>query len=479
MSIVTRTNRATNPSAGPGATGWAAVAGTGGTAALTWSAGPGGYLRDPFVRVEWTVGTTAVSGGISYTQSPGLSASTQYTMTIWVFSTRAQTMRASAVFKTSGGATVNTVNGNATTVPAGEYTPVSVTGTSGASVTQVTITVAAFTGGSNWQAGDQLESSAVLIETGAVQNEFYDGSTPDGLGVVYAWTGGVDASTSTATIYTPVLTLVPKTDAPCGRVEITISDLDPGENYITLWRTADGKRRAVRGARKWRVIGSDFIVDYEVPLSRTTQYDLEVVTGVSAGVVIPSVNTTVTTTCGYIQDPLDPESAVKLYADVGPGGEPSLTADALRELGYEQDETLIGILGSDEPVAMIGQRMAASGIPFDVFTDVAQQSTNLRNLLRQAGVVLIRPLPGWSNGLPGLCYCSIKTVRELPVNDQFGGQIIEWKLTSTLVAAPTFNVMVAVVTYADVDALWTTYQSAQTALSGKTYLAVKKSPSGV
>jgi hypothetical protein len=54
-----------------------------------------------------------------------------------------------------------------------------------------------------------------------------------------------------------------------------------------------------------------------------------------------------------------------------------------------------------------------------------------------------------------------------------------WTLGGDLVAAPTMNVLIPIWTYGKVQALWATYQQAQTTLSGKTYLDVLKSPTGV
>lgn len=476
MSITIRTQRATNPHAASATTNWLDIDGTSGVAAISHNTGQG-YQQAGFPRVTWTTATTALSGGIQYTQT-GLSASTAYALTLWCRSSKNQTLRATATFRNSSNATVNTVNGSAVAVAANVWTPVPVTGTSGSSVTNVVLSAVAFTGGSFWANGDTLDAVA-LIETGSTFNPYYDGATAHAFGITYAWVGTVNASNSTATIYTPTLTLTGLTTAPCPRVNITIADIDPSVNEVTLWRTSDGKRRAVRGTREWKVTGgSDAVTDYEVPLNTATQYELEVIEGISAKAVTTPASITVTDTKGWIQDPLDPGSAVPLYADLGPDGEPSLSVEALAQFDYEADVSLVKVMGSSEPIAFIGQRMAASSVPFHMFTDQAQQSTNLRNLLRQAGPVLIRPLPVWSNGLPVLCYLSVKTVSEKPVNEAYGGQIIEWHLSGDLVAAPAVNIVVLVTTYGTVQALWTTYQQAQTALAAKTYLQVKLSPSG-
>lgn len=73
---------------------------------------------------------------------------------------------------------------------------------------------------------------------------------------------------------------------------------------------------------------------------------------------------------------------------------------------------------------------------------------------------------------------AIGSPREQPVDEAWGGKLVRWELVGDLVAAPTMNVLVPLWSYGDVKNLWSTYQQAQTALAGKTYLDVMKSPSG-
>jgi hypothetical protein len=146
------------------------------------------------------------------------------------------------------------------------------------------------------------------------------------------------------------------------------------------------------------------------------------------------------------------------------------------QLEYEADTSIIKIMGSDEPVALLGQRMIAGNVPFHFFTDAAQQATDLRNLLKQAPILLIRPGSDWGPSLPGLCYVAPPVPQESPAGIIYGNAYTEWKFASSLVRAPSMNVVIPFWTYGDWQALWSTYQQAQTTLSGKTYLQVKKSP---
>jgi hypothetical protein len=227
------------------------------------------------------------------------------------------------------------------------------------------------------------------------------------------------------------------------------------------------------------VNGSDFVVDYEVPQARVVSYDLEIVSGPNVGSVTPTQTVVVDSGSWVIQDPLTPGTAMPLAVTKQDSTRPYLTAAAVKQLEYNASVSIIPILGSPDPVALMGQRLSASNVSFDMFTNMAQLTTQLRNLLMQAPLLLVRPNGTRNNGIPGLAYFACAKPVERPVTVAFGGTLTNWGLAGDLVAAPTMNVLVPVWTYGKVAALWSTYQQAQTALAGKTYLDVLKSPSGV
>jgi hypothetical protein len=272
-------------------------------------------------------------------------------------------------------------------------------------------------------------------------------------------------------------------------VAITITGLTTGtDDTVNIWRTADGDRTAVRGTRGMTINGSDTVTDYEVPLGRSVAYDLEVVSGPDAGAITPTASITVnspTDALGkpvwWIQDPLVPGSAIPLAVARGDKSRPSLTAAAVKALEYSADVNIIPIWGSNKPVAIGGQRLIAQNVPLDMFTDTAQTTTNLRDLLEQTAVLLIRP-PGNGReaGIPGLFYTAVPKVVEQPQTVAFGGTLTKWSLQGSGVAAPTAAILVPIWTYGDVQALFDTYQTAQTLYSsnGMAYLDVQKSPTG-
>lgn len=302
---------------------------------------------------------------------------------------------------------------------------------------------------------------------------YFDGDSRATVDFTYAWTGAAHASTSMR-FATPGLWVEAFTDPPVPRVGITVTGLDAaGPSVVTVWRTTSGgTRRAVRGWKKRTVYGSDYYIDYEAPLGREVTYSLEV----HSGATVParmSDTITLDSATGVIQDPLMPLGAVSVASGPGRGGG-ALRPQAFQELEYAVESSQAVVLGRREPVAMTGQRIAASGIDFSVLTKAAEEATALRNLLAESPLVLVRPLPEWGQ-LPDLIY-TVPTVVEAPVGAALGGSLTYWTLTGDAVAAPSMQVLVALWTYDQVAALWTTYAAAQAAASGATYLDNQRDP---
>lgn len=269
-------------------------------------------------------------------------------------------------------------------------------------------------------------------------------------------------------------------DSPGPRTEITVDGLDPnGPTVLTLWRSSSGnKRRAVRGWSRRVVFGADFVVDTEVPLGRPVTYELQI----HSGAVIPSsvqVTVTLTSEFGYIQDPLVAGSMVPVTGGEHGGNLPQATlrGSAFAALERAVGGSLVPVLGSDEPVALFGQRMALSGIDFSAMTYAAEQATLLRSLLASTSLVLIRTLPAWGP-LPDLFY-TVPTVVEEQLNPWAGGTLTYWHLSGDQVAPPSLNIVVPLWSYDDVAALWSTYDEQQAAMTGAgaTYLDDLRDPS--
>lgn len=273
--VVVRQNLATNPSAAS-TTNWGSVSGTGGTAALT-NEPLLGRIGAAANRVKWSAATTAVSGGIAYTQT-GLAAATQYACSIWVRPSKDQTVILAATFQTSDAATVNTVSSTPVALLGGRWTQLFVSGTSGAAVDRVQMTVTATTGGTNWVANDYIDGDDVLIETGLTLGTNFDGASLAGGDFTYGWSGTANASISqqkapgvagllsvagqTAvhrTFDTPMtgMTAVARTRVlTTGNVGINVDDAVVADNVArtgSLWVRASA---AVTVQPRWRTTGA-------------------------------------------------------------------------------------------------------------------------------------------------------------------------------------------------------------------------------
>lgn len=307
---------------------------------------------------------------------------------------------------------------------------------------------------------------------------FFSGATPSNRDWTYKWTGTPNASTSTRTA-TPGIYVAAQVDDPeaAPRTAITITGLDPlGPSRVTVYRSTEGGvRRKVRGLSDAQMYASGFGIDYEAPLGRAVNYELVV----ESGAVIPlrlTDSATLDVESGYIQDPLQPLSVIALATDDTGADAAIVTSKAFRKLTYALESTSVNVIGGREPIAMTGQRMRASGIDFSLLTEAAEQSTALRNLLMQAPIVLIRPLPSWGP-LPDVIY-TVPTVSEEPRYGEDGVTMTSWNLVGDSVRGPTMSVLVPLWTYDMVQALWVTYADQQTQATATTsrYLDVQADP---
>jgi len=267
------------------------------------------------------------------------------------------------------------------------------------------------------------------------------------------------------------------TDAPCPRVGVTVTGLGVGESVVSVWRSADGERGPVRGARRVVMTDAGYLVDWDAPLGRSVSYEVEVISGPSGASRVTAAPVTVESSTGWLMDPLVPQSAVPVVGDST--DETYLRAQALSELEYAADVQVFNIMGSSKPVALFGQRMAERGLDTSVSTRSAEQNARLESLLKSTAQLLFRPLPGWgTRTLPGTLFLANASAVQLPVDVSWGGNLTRWDLKSDVVAAPTIKVLTASFTYGDVKLLFASYGDKQAAMSGRTYLDDLKNPLG-
>lgn len=274
--------------------------------------------------------------------------------------------------------------------------------------------------------------------------------------------------------------------APCPRVGVTVTDLGVGDSVVSVWRTADGLRESVRGARRVAMNDASYVEDWDAPLGRPVTYEVEVISGPSGASRTYSDAVTVESDSAWLMDPLVPQSAVSIQRRMVPGGETTFAVSAMANLEFVAQAQVFKILGSDKPMALFGQRMAASGVDFSMITAAAEQTSRLRTLLQSTAQVLVRLPASWSGAVPGSCFTMIANVSEAPVDASSGGVVSVWSLTGDTVSAPTIRVLTASFTYGDVEIITTTYQQkldsvvAAAAAAGEspTYLFDMKHPIG-
>lgn len=275
-------------------------------------------------------------------------------------------------------------------------------------------------------AGDTLQMAGVVIEKAAtIAGPFFDGNTSDP-NYVHAWTGAANASTSTRDVYGIWVEQVTGSGAP--RVQVTAIGLGTEAVTTQVTRAAGGETWSVPGWKARNTLGGETYTDWTPPLGRPVTYTL-----ISNGQAINSRTITVTSTTGWVQDPLNPESAmpVDTTADGGPAVL-ALSKAALKRLTYAASYEEETPLGGRYPIIRAQQRQGASGVEFHLNAYSNVTSDALLTLVMDTPIILFRGLPSWGS-IPALAYL-IGDVEEAPFNRDRGGQFTAWVAGGKLAA---------------------------------------------
>lgn len=204
----------------------------------------------------------------------------------------------------------------------------------------------------------------------------------------------------------PAPTLTTSTDAdPCPRVEVVIATMPGDADTITIYRTWRGQRSIVRGAENAEVAGDHLVIDYEVPLGVPVAYSS--VTYDVAG--IPSQESTSTTTTVtvddvWIQDALDPGTAIQVGLTIP--REVMCIFPSFLPASYTMAMTTSPIVGDPTPVGLGGTRQAASRVPFTIVASTPTSADAVKELLDQAFPLCVRT-PAAVPQYKGLLYLGI------------------------------------------------------------------------
>jgi len=271
--------------------------------------------------------------------------------------------------------------------------------------------------------------------------------------------------------------LMPDAGAP--QVGITIDGLDAvSASVITVDVSWDGGDtwNGVRGASAITVTGGTFIRDHVPALNVESTYRLTVVSGATVPATLEATITPTSSTA-WIQDPLDPHSAVEL-AGVVNGSAVMMLSPTGSEIVRALPADLVVPMGSDLPVASIGQRLGPANVPLALRALPATQGAlvkALRALFKSAGQVVLRGLPAdvpldpVVHVLPGDLY---------EATSQPLGARSYWRLDVTQIAPSSLRIVIPWWTYDQVKALWSgyTYDDAAAARPGDTYLDWLRDP---
>lgn len=254
----------------------------------------------------------------------------------------------------------------------------------------------------------------------------------------------------------PAPTLTAFTDAdPCPRIEVLVTPMPGDADTITVWRSWKGQRVAVRDAEEVEVAGAFLVVDYEVPIGTSVTYTCE--TADSSGVpsqISAGTATTVDVSEMWVQDPLDPTSAVPVSLQIGAASSGfTIIVPSVMPATYAADVSAAPAHGSELPLAFGGVRRAASRMPWSVIAWTPGDAETLRTLLAQAFPLCVRT-PAAIYQLTGLTYMAMPDVVEMPYP---GWQATLFTATADSVRGPGSGIVVQPRTYADLPDEAATY----------------------
>lgn len=247
--------------------------------------------------------------------------------------------------------------------------------------------------------------------------------------------------------------------APCPRAVLTVTGLGSSQSVVSVWRISDGVRASVAGARRLAVTDAAFITDYYVPFARNVSYEVEVLSGPDGPSRTQSNIVVVDPGHGCLTDPLMPAVSVPIMSQRNSPDDVYLRAGALSEIDRPADVQRFNIMGSREPMALFGPRLAAQGLDTSVSVRSGEQNRRMLELVDSSANFLFRPHPSWGVELPGVMFLANASAVMQPVTTPYGGDLTWWSLKSDVVSAPTLKPLTGGVTFGDVAMFYSTFQA--------------------
>lgn len=202
--------------------------------------------------------------------------------------------------------------------------------------------------------------------------------------------------------------------------------------------------------------------------------------GNTAPVAAPTTATiTVESDTAWLQDPLNPRSAVAVSCVRGTDGVMLLSPSA-GEIARRMPADVVQVQGARLPVASLGVRQAPAGVMLHLRALVAEQGAlvkALADLIDTAGTVVLRGLPQ-AVPLDPVAHVIAPEVTDSPIVGGLLGPRRDWVMSVTQVRAPSPTISVPWWTYDQVKALWAgfSYDAVLAARPGATYLDWLRDP---
>lgn len=253
-------------------------------------------------------------------------------------------------------------------------------------------------------------------------------------------------------------------------VRVTISGVASTTTF-TLTRLCEGVTLTVPGWRAKQFVDTYVYTDSCVPLNRPVTYALLV-----NGVIAASATITLSSSLGWLQDPLQPNHSVPVAMRYAQTGAVTLDESSLRSFTFDAKSSAIQVMGAKYPAAFGGQRQGAAGVNVSFSSNDQDTADAVEALFMDAPIVLYRPADRTSH-LPALSYILAK-VEASPFDPHEEDQIVQWAVTGDLVAAVMQAPVSGAVTYDDVQQLLAgfTYDQVQALAASTTYLDWQKNP---
>lgn len=256
--------------------------------------------------------------------------------------------------------------------------------------------------------------------------------------------------------YAPTLT--PRSDmAPVPRMEVLFSTVPAAAERATVYRVLGSRTYAVRAGVKVYAAGGFSLVDTEIPFNAAAGYRAEFfdVSGVSLGFSDGSVGSVVFDGT-VIHQPTTPSRAVSVM----------LRSGAAAVLSRPFFGASVQPKGRSVPVWVGSGRSGLIGVDVSSVTLTPEDEEAFYSVFGgyddvQLPIVCFRTSA--ATGLPQPFFGVVRDPQRVGFDTHLGGNAVEWVMQADEVAPPASAIVIALLTYADVEAVSLTYQGLEDA----------------